>query len=265
VTLARLNSLWVGDDIGDVGRLCVSSARQLGHPFTLYSYTPRLLRDLPSGVEVRDAREVMPECKLVRYSGTDAVQLGANFFRYELQAQKLGYWVDMDFYFVKPLDFASDYVFGWEYEGWINNALLRVPADSMMAQDLCALPGTNRRPPWFGPRRSLAYYWKRLTKGRVRVQDLPWGTYSSGMTTYLAKKYGVAELAQKPTVFYPVRWRDAHALFGPAEGVEAMITEDTRAVHLWYSRLEKQLASPISKESYLAKIFRRHGIDAQMQ
>ena len=91
------------------------------------------------------------------------------------------------------------------------------PPDSGMASDLCDLPQTNRRPPWYGPKRTLLYYWSRLTKGDIKVEDLPWGTFSSGMVTYLAKKHRVDVQAQSPAVFYPVRWKDARALFGPAE------------------------------------------------
>jgi len=259
--LERLNSLWVGDRLGYVEQLCLASARSVGHEFTLYSYTPDRLRGLPAGIELRDAREIMPEEKLVRYSDSGAVQLGANFFRYALLAKGHGYWVDMDFYFLRPLDFEESYVFGWEYENWINNALLRAPPESGFVRDLCDLPQTNRRPPWFGPKRTLRYYWQRLTKGDIRVQDLPWGTFSAGMVTYLAKKYGVADQAQKPSVFYPVRWKDAAALFGPAEFIEAMITPESRAVHMWYSRLVGLIDKPPPRGSYTDVICRRFGID----
>ena len=259
--LERLNSLWVGDRLGYIERLCLASALSVGHPFTLYSYTPEsLATTLPKGVDLRDAREVMAEEKLVRYSDSGAIQLGANFFRYALLAKGLGYWVDMDFCFLKPLDFKVPYVFGWEYENWINNALLRIPADSEMARELCSLPRTNRRPPWFGPKRTLLYYWTRVTKGDIRVEDLPWGTFSSGMVTYVANKYRVAEQAQKPEVFYPVRWKDAQALFGSANVIEKMITPETVAVHMWYSRLVNFIDKPPPPGSYIDVLCRKHSI-----
>jgi hypothetical protein len=259
--LERLNSLWVGDRLGYIERLCLTSALAVGHPFTLYSYTPDALRDVPKGVELCDARDVMPEEKLVRYSDSGAVQLGANFFRYALLMKGLGYWVDMDFCFLKPLDFNIPYVFGWEYENWINNALLRIPAQSKMVHDLCNIPQTNRRPPWYGPKSTLRYYWNRLTKGDIRVQDLPWGTFSAGMVTYLAKKHGVAEQAQGPAVFYPVRWKDARALFGPTELVDQMITPETRAVHMWYSRLVGLVDKPPPRDSFIDVLCRKYGIE----
>jgi hypothetical protein len=180
-----------------------------------------------------------------------------------LLTKNLGYWVDMDFYFLKPLDFAEPYVFGWEYENWINNALLRVPAQSQMALDLRDLPQTNWRPPWYGPKRTALYYWQRLTRGDIRVEDLPWGTFSSGMVTYCAKKHRVAEVAQKPAVFYPVRWKDARSVFESAEVVEKMITAETRAVHMWHSRLIGLVEKPPQKGSYLDIACKKYDIDVE--
>jgi len=121
--LPRLNSLWVGSEIGWIEELCLRSALAMGHAFTLYSYTPEALGPLPSGVELRDAREVMPEALLLRYGDSGAVQLGSNLFRYHLLAQSLGYWVDMDFYFIRPIALTADYVFGYERDDSINSAI----------------------------------------------------------------------------------------------------------------------------------------------
>src|SRR5690242_2392198 len=99
--LERLNSLWVGERLGYIEQLCIASAMVAGHPFTLYSYTPDIIENVPDGVEIRDAREIMPEERLVRYADSGAIQLGANFFRYELLLKGAGYWVDMDFCFLR--------------------------------------------------------------------------------------------------------------------------------------------------------------------
>ena len=56
----RLNSLWVGERLGYVERLCLASAVSVGHRFTVYSYTPSDLQ-FPKEVEVQDARQIMAE------------------------------------------------------------------------------------------------------------------------------------------------------------------------------------------------------------
>ena len=267
--LERLNSFWSGKRLGYLEQLCLVSAVTVGHRFTLYTYHPRDLEGVPDGIDVRDAREVMAESKFQAHRSSGSVQLGADFFRYALLGKSVGYWVDMDFCFLKPLDFREPYVFGWEYEdnvaGWhtntINNGVLRVPAQSDMLRDLCELPKTNWRPRWFGPKRTVLYYFARLTKGDVRVEDLPSGTFGPELVTYLAKKYGVAEQAQKPWIFYPVRYKDAPALLGPADAIEKMLTPETRAVHMYQSRLTGFLDAPPPRGSYLDVVCRRYGID----
>ncbi len=40
----------------------------------------------------------------------------ANFFRYKLSLEKGGWWTDMDYVCLTPLDFADDLVFGSEMD-----------------------------------------------------------------------------------------------------------------------------------------------------
>jgi hypothetical protein len=256
-----LNSLWVGNHLGYLERLSVVSAMAVGHEFTLWSYEPEKLQHVPDGVILRDAAEVMPRERLITYADTGSVALGANFWRYEMLAKGLGYWVDMDLYFVRPLDFAEDHVFGWEYEGWINNALLIAPAGSAMVSDLLSIPKPNRRPPWFGPKRSIAFYWQRLVKGPIGLEDMPWGTFAAGLVTYVMKKNGLQKFAKSPDIFYPVRWKDARTLYDPAEVVEAMLSPETRTVHMWHSRLIGLFDKPPATGSYIDLACRKHNID----
>lgn len=259
--LKRVNSLWVGDRLGYIERLSLVSATAVGHSVTLYSYTPNRLKGVPDGIEVLDAREVMSEQRLAKYTESRSFALGSNFFRYELLAKNLGYWIDADVYLLKPLDFKQQYVFGWEYENTINNAVLFLPSDSEMVRELCELPLVSRCPPWFGPRRRFAYYWEKFTKGPIKAEDLPWGTFGPQMVTYLAKKYKVAEQAQRPSVFYPVKWTEARSLYGPVHAIEELIAPDTHAVHLYNSRLVGLNDRPPPAGSYIDVICRRLGIE----
>ncbi len=256
--------MWVGDSLGYLEQVCLISASAVGHPVTLYSYTPDRLKGVPPSIELRDAREVMPEEKLVRYADCGAVALGANFFRYELLAKDLGYWIDADLYFLKPLDFGEDYVFGWEYENWLNNSVMYAPKNSKFVRDLMEIPQKNRRPPWFGPKRTLNYYWRRLTEGDLGVEDMPWGTYSAGMLTHVAKTNGILKNAQPPEVFYPIRWKEARLLYGHADEVENLIRPNTYTVHCWNSRLVGLTDNPPPKGSYIDLICSRHGVETRV-
>ena len=173
-------------------RLTLVSALSVGHPFTLYSYTPEKLRGVPNGVEVRDANEVVPYRTLARYFDGGWAALGTDFFRYAMQAKGLGTWADLDLYFIRPIDFHDDYVFSWEHEKSINGAVLRLPPNSDMVRELCEISHLNWRPPFYGPRKTAVFYWRRLTEGDIRPENYRWGTFGPMILTYLAKKHRVS-------------------------------------------------------------------------
>jgi hypothetical protein len=259
--LPRLNSLWVGERLGYLEQLCLLSARSVGHEVTLYSYTADALKGVPRGIELRDAREVMPESELVSYAGSGSFALGANLFRYSLLAKGLGLWIDMDLCFLNAIDLEEDHIFGWQDDIMINNAVLYLPRQSIFVQELCELPKTGRRPPWFGPKRSAIFYWDRMRYGGSDIRSMPWGTFGPEMVTYLAKKHQVAHKAQRPSVFYPVHWRDARKLYGPAEVIENMIGPDTLAIHMWYSALFGLRTSAPPKGSYVASLCNKYSVE----
>ena len=239
----------------------MASAKAVGHEFTIWSYERDKLQHVPPGTDLRDAAEVMPQERLLRYRDSGSVALGANLWRIELLNKGLGCWVDMDLVFLRPFDFGQEYIFGWEYEDWINNAVLMAPQGSKMVADLKEIPQPNRRPPWYGPKRSLLFYWSLLKNGGMELEDYPWGTFSAGLVTHVVKRNKLSKYASAPEVFYPVRWKDARTVYEPAEVVEAMLTEETRTVHLWHSRLQGLRDAPPPEGSFIDKMCKRFDVD----
>ena len=260
MALPHLHSLWVGPRLDYLERLCIASARSTGHEFTLWSYEPGQLEGVPPNTDLRDAAEVMPKERLLRYRDNGSVALGANLWRIELLAQGRGCWVDMDLIFLKAMTFDTPYIFGWEYENWINNAVLGAPPQSAMVSQLQNIPKANRCPPWYGPRRTAQFYWKRFREGPIELEDFPWGTFSAGLVTHVVQQENLTRHAQSPDVFYPVRWKDARSLYEPAEIVESMLTGKTCTVHMWHSRLEGLKDAPPAKGSFVAKMCDRYGV-----
>lgn len=259
--LEPLNSLWFGEQLGYIERLSIASALSMGHRVTIYSYEPGLLAGVPAGAEVADARDVMADERRVKLFAGKFKALGSDFFRYEVFAKGLGYWVDLDVLFLRPLDFPDPYVFGWEKHGSINGAVLRLPAGSPMLDGLRNIPETNWRPPFFGPKRTAKFYWQRLTRGEVKLEDLPWGAAGPEMITYLAKKYDLQRFAQPQSVFYPIPYDRAQDVFAHADTVRRRLSPETRAIHLWHSRLKELAKRPPPPGSYIAEACREYGID----
>ena len=259
--MERLNSLWFEGPLGYMELLSIASARAFGHPVTLFSYRPETLTGVPKGVEVRDARDVMDDERRVRLFDGRYKALGSDFFRYELFAKSMGYWIDLDVVLLRPLDFDSDHVFGWEHGSSINGAVLKLPPTSPMLRELRAVPEKNWRPPFFGPRRTLLYYWNRVSRGTVLLEDLPWGSAGPALITHLARKYGMLDLAQPREVFYPVPYERAEDLFADAGTVEALITPETRAIHLVAFAPDPVVRPRAPTGSYMAGVCRKFGID----
>jgi hypothetical protein len=259
--LPGLNSLWLGDELGYIEKLSLASALAVGHSCALYSYAPGKLRGVPSGVEVRDANEVIPYQALAHYFEGGSAALGTDFFRYAMQAKGLGTWVDLDLYFIRPIDFDDDYLFGWEHRTSINGAVLRLPANSDMVRELCEIPQVNWRPPFYGLRKTAIFYWRRLTEGDLRPENYRWGTFGPMFLTYLARKYGVARQAKTRSVFYPVSHDNWKLLCGPPELVKAQLTKETRTVHLWRSVLSRKIGDAPPPGSYLEAICAAHGLN----
>lgn len=257
--MERLNALWFGDRLGYLEQLSIKTALAQGHSYTLYSYSPEKLSGVPVGVKVRHAAEVMSDPRRVRHFDGKFKALGSDFFRYELLAKSLGYWVDLDLIFVRPLDLHEEYVFGWESPGSLNGAVLKLPAGSAMLEELRNIPEQNWCPPFFGPRTRLRYYWQRA-RGDVQLEDLPWGSAGPGMITYLVKKNGLATKAQATHVFYPLPYSEAKMLYGPASEVEALIKPDTIAIHMWHSHLGELAKNAPPEGSYISQLCRQYEI-----
>jgi Glycosyltransferase sugar-binding region containing DXD motif len=100
-----IQSLWIGR-ISTMERLSIQSYISNGHEFHLYAYEP--LENLPSGVVLKDANEIMPKEKVGYFTH---LQQAADWFRIALLLKRGGWWVDLDSVCLKPFDFPEDYVF----------------------------------------------------------------------------------------------------------------------------------------------------------
>lgn len=222
-------TLWIGDHLGPVERACLRSVVRQGHHLTLYCYQEPI--GIPKGVEVEDASRVLPETAIVRHR-RGSVAPFSDWFRYELLKRRLGTWIDTDMYLLRPLDDQAEHLFGEERPGVINNAVLRLPADSPVLDELLA-PFHGTMPTWLAPRHRLSSHVRRWLRGGVDVGAMPWGTTGPAALTAAAAKFGLCSLALPSTAFYPVPWEHAHWILDPALDLQQMVTGSTVGIHLW--------------------------------
>lgn len=126
--------LWVGGNLSVMERLCLRSFVAHGYEPQLYAYEK--IGNVPAGVAVRDAREILPESKIFTYQeglGKGSYAGFANLFRYHLLHQKGGWWFDMDFVLLRPLPQTDRLLIASSFESpwgaFANNCTLHAPVE----------------------------------------------------------------------------------------------------------------------------------------
>ncbi|HET7816886.1 MAG TPA: hypothetical protein VFK58_04850 [Sphingomicrobium sp.] len=249
--LARCVTLWIGERLGPVERACFRSVVRQGHELALYCYRPPA--GIPVGVEVRDASVILDE-EVLRDRCGSRPDLYSDWFRYELMRRGLGTWLDADVYVVGPIEEGEEHLFGWQSPDTINNAVLRLPADSPLLPELLEPFERQTTPRWMPWRCYVPLRLRELLTGRADLTRVPWGSTSPQALTALARKHGLDALAQPQDCFYPMPWQQAGWILDPALPLEDVITDVTVAVHLWNECIRSFKEKPAPPGSFLRRL-----------
>jgi hypothetical protein len=267
----ELNSLWIGTHLTWLEKLCLTS--WLGHDHRVVLWTYGAVEQIPNGVDLRDAREILPHDAIIRHRESGSVALFANRFRYHLLRQFPVTWLDTDVLLLRPLMDDSHYFFGWEglVEGRdsICNAVLRLPSDSAVLRDLLRL--TDARvpvPQWWPLKDRLRQRTRGLLGQHQLAENMKWGTFGPRALTETLRRHALLDLAYSRDVFYPILWDEVALFWGSPEIVEARLSARTLAVHLWSTSslmatpelVEKRRALP-PNESWIGKKCAAHQIN----
>ena len=238
MAMLDVNCLWLGGALGDLEQVCLLSMLRQGHKVRLFFYDK--LTNVPSGIEISDAREIMPREELIVHRASGSPSLGSNKFRYLIMENDLGIWLDTDVILLSPLLKTQDYIFGWEEYNSINCAVFYSPKDSLLNEEIIEFISQRYPiPPFYDSEVRLELEQKSRSGFPVDVRDLPWGVYGPQALTYFVKKNCLLHFANPERVFYPVHWSDAHVLVSSKYNVNALISKITIAIHLWNSCLRR--------------------------
>jgi Glycosyltransferase sugar-binding region containing DXD motif len=150
--MTTFNAFWFGNPLNAFHWACIRSFVSRGHDYRLHVYEPI---EVPAGVTLLDANEVLPRDKLFAISnpvtGKPDVGPFSDLFRYKLLLERGGWYVDVD-----TICLAEDYpdqIRAWsnereETEGKlvINPAQLCLPKGDPLARELyqrCIAMGTQ--------------------------------------------------------------------------------------------------------------------------
>lgn len=232
--LDTVRSLWIGDRLSTLERLTIASFLAHGHPFELFVYGK--VANVPPGVRVRSGAELVPAERIFRHSagpGEGSVTGFANLFRYRVLLDLGEWWTDMDVVLLRPLEFGRDYVFGWEEEGSVGNALLRAPRGSEFARSC----------------------YERTSE---LIPDVEWGQTGPSLVTERVLALGLEANAESPQAFYATPWERWRSLMEP----EAPRLESDRfAIHFWNEMLRRNGVDkdrPFPESSVLGRLAKRY-------
>lgn len=251
----RIFSFWHGP-LTWIEQTCISSILAQGHPLTVYSYDPiDLKRSIDPRATVLDARHALPLSTEIDRQMAVKPALPANLIRYKLLEQSAGTWLDLDVLLLKPMP-DLEYCFGYEAEDrrHVNNAILRLPADSPVLRDL--IDFCEHRPvlaPWWTGRRKWRHKVWAAVGRPIQPEDCQWGVFGPKALTHFVRQHGLEGFAFDHKACYPVSFRDAADLVEPSGRVERHFSSETVAVHLWANKLRKISSNPPPPTSWLGQ------------
>tara|TARA_R110002124_G_scaffold9547_15_gene49007 strand:+ start:22175 stop:22981 length:807 start_codon:yes stop_codon:yes gene_type:complete len=238
--LPTIVSFWHGP-MSWLEALSIASFRRHGHPVEVYSFDP--VEGLPADATARDAAAVLPRDKLVFYKGKGTPGVFSDYFRMAVLARGLGVYADLDVYCVRPIEGPPDYLMAYERPGSINGAVLHIPPDAPLLADLLSI-FTDTDRPLFEPHlplfRRLEVAARRLLGEKIAPEDMQYGATGPMALTHYMRQRGLEHLVRPSTVLYPIAYEGIPALMQAGSSIDAAITPDTLAVHLWRSQLTRR-------------------------
>lgn len=262
-TLPTIASFWHGP-LSWLEHLSIASFVRQGHPVHIYSYEPQ--GDLPEGADWKDAEDVLPRERLFFYKGHGTPGAFSDLFRMTLMKQERGIWADCDVYCVRPINDLGDYIFSWERPGSINGAVLCIPNDAPLLDDLLSIFDPGNRPlfePHLPLGRRLEVAARRLLGDPVTPSHMQYGATGPFALTHFVPKHGLIDKVLPSSVFYPVPYAAIPQLMTPGSDIVEFIKPDTRGVHIWRSQLTRRGRSEIENPmpgSALAKLVEEMGL-----
>lgn len=262
----EVGTLWIGGPLSWMEQLCLKSFVDKGQKITLFSYED--IPNVPDGVIRRDGRDIIDTDDFIKYEQKNSFALFADWFRLHMIHQCPGMiWIDTDVYCHRPMDYDSDYVFGYELPGEhrVNNAILGMPADSEILRQVLEFTDDRHSIAPFLPKKRQQQMQKLAAKGKpMHITQQPWGVWGPMMVTHYVHALKLEEHVQPLNAFYPITFRERFKFMRGAKVAEGLITEETTALHLWASN-KRQLGNIHNglppKGSYLERLVQEHGIN----
>lgn len=246
-------------------QLCLKSFVDAGHHVKLYHYGP--LENVPDGMELANAEEVLPRDANLAHARTGSPALHSDLFRYKLlEKNDRTIWADTDAYCMKPFETPNGHFYGWESRKHINGGVLGLPQDSDTLRELLEFTSDEFAvPTYYGPEYAKELEEKKAAGKPVHASEQPWGVWGPHAVTHFLHKTGEAKYALPQEGLYPFMYKDRRKMLKKDFDISPYVTENTYSVHLYGRRMrarlvEREGGAPHPK-SFLGDLLRKHGIN----
>lgn len=233
--LPHIGSLWIEGSLSYLEQMCLLSFVANGHDVTLFSYGN--IGNVPEEINQLDAREVHDPQKIIFNKQFNTPVPQSDIFRLHMIKNTGMIWADVDMFCVKPIDYDSKHIFGFQDKSSVCNALLGLPGDSPALKNyLKYVSDEFPIPPWWDDElRSDAEIQKNAGKWK-HASEQPHGIYGPAALTWFLKDSGEIEHAKNIKAFYPVPFKKAGDLSKAVDVHGRYFSDETKAVHLWGRR-----------------------------
>ena len=265
--LPVIGALWMEGSLSFLEQLCLKSFVDAGHRVVLYHYGP--LQNVPDGIELADASEVLPRTNFLQHERTGSPALHSDLFRYKMLAKADNMiWADTDAYCMRPFETDTGHYYGWESGTHINGGVLGLPKDCPTLNALLEFTSDEFAiPSYYGEKYQKELEDKKAAGEPVHASEQPWGVWGPHAVTHFLHETGEDKYAFPQEVLYPFTFKQRRMMLKPDLDVSPYVTDKTTSVHLYGRRMrmriiEKEGGAPHPR-SFLASLLRKHDIDPE--
>lgn len=261
----KIGMLWVDGPLSFLEQLCMVSFLDAQQDVRLYVYGD--VTNIPDGVEVQDARDILPDEDFVIHTRTGSPAPHSDKFRYRMLAQQPDLiWADTDAYCLKPFQPVDGHFYGWITGTEIANGVMKLPPDSQTLKDLIEYTEDPYAiPPWLPERHQNELIEARNAGNPKHVGEMPWGVWGPSALTWLLERNGEAHHAMQPHVLYPIPYKNRRAMARPGANAQKFIQPDTVSIHFYGRRmrpfLQQRFDGIAPADCMIGQLAEKHGID----
>lgn len=261
----QVAALWIGGSLSFLEELCLKSFVDAGQHCVLFTYEG--VDNVPEGVEIRDAADIMPNPTIHRHERTNSPALFSDRFRYVmLDKMDDTIWVDTDAYCMRRFTTPNGHFHGYEKPDGVNGGVLGLPKDSeTLGQLLEFTSDPYAIPEWFPADMQLDYARRRDAGNPVHASEMPWGVWGPRALTHFLTKTGEIRYSLPQAALYPVHYRDRMKMTTPGADLSEFITDETFSIHFYGRRMRARISQKFGgvprPRSLIGRLLTKHGID----